>query len=287
VVVWMSLAVALAAPAPALDGVRWTHNGPATLPRDGTAVVEIWATWCGPCIEQLPHLDTLSATYGDQVLITAVSNEDLPTVRAFWKRQGWAPQFAVGTDPSGKAPAGYMRSDSARGIPRAYIVDDGDIVWSGHPGSIDIPLALVVSDRWSPESQAFLRDFRKHLQSYSRTAAAGRAKEATVLGEQILDQAAPLPSMLNAFAWEILTEIPAERRDRAMALRAARTAVAGAPSEPAYLDTLGLALFESGELAEALDVQRRAVSACDAQGADFCAELRQRLAAFTAAQASP
>lgn len=268
--------------APALGVSRWLHGAPVEIADEGVVVVELWATWCGPCIEQLPHLNTLSASYGDKVRIAAISDEKAGTVSGFWERQGWEPGFSVGIDPSGRTTGSYQRIDGARGIPRSYIVDDGRVAWSGHPAQLDGPLAAIVAGDWSPEQAAFLANIRSHYERYFHAAGAGQEKKAAAIGEQIVQHARQMPSLLNELAWNILTVVPAEHRDRPLALRAAQGAVAAAPEDAAYLDTLGLALYQSGDVGQAVSVQRRAVAACDVQGGSFCDELRERLTTFTA-----
>ncbi len=35
-------------------------------------MINIWATWCGPCIEELPHIQQLSKTYGGRVQVVTI-----------------------------------------------------------------------------------------------------------------------------------------------------------------------------------------------------------------------
>src|SRR5690606_4517140 len=35
-------------------------------PSDTTYVVNFWATWCGPCIKELPHFEKLRSEYANQ-----------------------------------------------------------------------------------------------------------------------------------------------------------------------------------------------------------------------------
>jgi thiol-disulfide isomerase/thioredoxin len=87
--------------------------------RGEPVVLAFWATWCGPCKMELPHLDRLYHQYRDRVHFYAVNIEDAqaePTVAAFIKTTGLTIPVAFG----GEAVANQYRVDS---IPHLVILD--------------------------------------------------------------------------------------------------------------------------------------------------------------------
>jgi thiol-disulfide isomerase/thioredoxin len=90
--------------------------------------------------------------------------------------------------------------------------------------------------------------------------------------------------MLNTMAWFVVdpeAKPAIAKKDLKFALMCAERAAEltkGDKLEPAVLDTLGLVLFESGDVARAITVQERAVEL--AKGTDMEAELKGRLEQF-------
>jgi thiol-disulfide isomerase/thioredoxin len=42
--------------------------------RDGKVhLINFWATWCKPCVKELPYIDALTEKYGDDIKVTLVS----------------------------------------------------------------------------------------------------------------------------------------------------------------------------------------------------------------------
>jgi thiol-disulfide isomerase/thioredoxin len=52
-----------------LDGRRWTA---ATL-RGRIVLIDFWATWCAPCLSQIPEVKRLRARHGDRFEVLAIS----------------------------------------------------------------------------------------------------------------------------------------------------------------------------------------------------------------------
>ncbi len=102
-------------------------------------VIDLWATWCGPCVESLPHLDQLSKDFTPAgVKFLAVSVDEAAGRDAVVK---FAAQnrlsIPVALDPDGKLLEAY----GAQGIPYTIVIGkDGKVrkifLGSGHEKEI-------------------------------------------------------------------------------------------------------------------------------------------------------
>ena len=55
--------------------------------RGHPVVVNVWASWCGPCREEFPVLQDLSARYGKEVAFLGVNSEDSEDAAATFLRE--------------------------------------------------------------------------------------------------------------------------------------------------------------------------------------------------------
>lgn len=84
-------------------------------------LLNIWATWCVPCREEMPSLDRLQAKLGGadfRVVPLSVDREGLPAVKAFYEELGLK-ALGIYVDQTGKA----SRQLGAVGIPTTLLVD--------------------------------------------------------------------------------------------------------------------------------------------------------------------
>ena len=88
--------------------------------------INLWATWCGPCIEEMPEIAKLQATLNpDKIAILLISNEQEQIVDAF-ENESNLPLY-IG---QGKMPIVFK----GKGLPSTFIVDNNGIIRYKHAG---------------------------------------------------------------------------------------------------------------------------------------------------------
>ncbi|MFW6303419.1 MAG: redoxin domain-containing protein [Candidatus Sumerlaeota bacterium] len=265
----LTLAAELGDTAPDLKIEEWVKGDAVEIKKGHVYVVEFWATWCPPCRESIPHLTELQKKHRGKATIIGISTEPAGTVEPFVKEKGAEMNYTVAVDKEQGASADYMESFDVNSIPHAFIVDQQKrIVWHGNPlsGDFDTTLEKVVAGKYDLEQAIAERKERekqmKIANTYFESLVAGKEAQAKETGEGILEEYEDSPEFLNMVAWAILTHqaLKDEQRDKALALKMAQRAVEKTESKDAQLlDTLALALYESGKVEQAVDKEKLAI----------------------------
>lgn len=59
--------------------------------KEGKVVfINFWATWCPPCVAEMPDLQELYDSYGDRVSFLFVANDELDRVTSFMDKKGYS-----------------------------------------------------------------------------------------------------------------------------------------------------------------------------------------------------
>ncbi len=119
--------------------------------RGKTVLLNFWATWCGPCVQEMPSLDRLQGRLGsDRFAVVAISvdREGLEVVRPFLAKTQIA-TLASYVDPKGAS----MRAFGVRGLPTTFVIDHTGKD-AGH---------IEGQARWdTPEAEALIRYYLGH-----------------------------------------------------------------------------------------------------------------------------
>ncbi len=88
--------------------------------RNKVVIINFWATWCAPCIEELPSLNKLAEHYPEKLIILAVSNERADTIKNFLMA---FPDFHSNFIPSNIGRKQMLTAFSVRAFPETYILN--------------------------------------------------------------------------------------------------------------------------------------------------------------------
>jgi thiol-disulfide isomerase/thioredoxin len=121
--------------APEISAREWINlNGPATLAglRGKVVLVEFWATWCGPCVECIPHLNELQRKYsGRNFQLLSFVEEGHLTMDPFLKKK--PVEYPIGLESSSLFNYGVP------GFPTAFVIGPaGKVIWHGNSASPEL-----------------------------------------------------------------------------------------------------------------------------------------------------
>lgn len=127
--------VAIGKVAPAYTATR-LDGGLASLDelRGRVVLLNVWATWCAPCREEIPYLQSLHDRHAGNgleivgVSVDAAGSEE--TIREFQRDFGM--KYPIWLDPDERVQTLYL----ALGVPASYLIDrDGVLRWK-HLGTV-------------------------------------------------------------------------------------------------------------------------------------------------------
>lgn len=136
-------APALHHPAPAFEVQTVAGDAFSTAAQAGKPmVINFWATWCGPCRNEMPALEDASKRYADRVSFIGVNQgEDAPTIEAFADELGLT--LPLGIDQKQAVGADLY---NVSGLPTTFFVDGSGVirrVWMGEMNSITLEEGLA------------------------------------------------------------------------------------------------------------------------------------------------
>lgn len=94
--------------------------------RGKVVFLNLWATWCPPCRDEMPSMEKLHRRFADQGLVMlAVSQDEGPRAGVESFVRGLGLSFPILLDPEGRLPGRY----GVTGYPETFLIDrNGRIV---------------------------------------------------------------------------------------------------------------------------------------------------------------
>lgn len=147
-------------PVPAFTVRTLAGDSASVGPDQQLTLLNLWATWCGPCKEEFPELEQLHRDYeakGLRILAVSVDMGNDANVRDFVTDHGAT--FTIGREPQGRVQRLYQTV----GLPETFLIaPDGTLLWRHfgalRPGAVElrrqIDQALGIAGEAAPASRA-------------------------------------------------------------------------------------------------------------------------------------
>lgn len=109
--------------------------------RGEPTVVNFWATWCPPCVEEMPAFESAHQQLGDDVRFVGVDVEDPNEEAALALAEETGVSYLLVRDPD----RSYFQAVKGRGMPLTVLVDGDGTIRHRHNGPLteERLLALV------------------------------------------------------------------------------------------------------------------------------------------------
>jgi thiol-disulfide isomerase/thioredoxin len=128
-------------PAPEITVQRMTGKSVSVSSYRGQVLLlDVWASWCGPCKQELPMLDDIAARLrhkGVEVLAVSVDQERDNVVKFLGSRGRWA--LTIAHDPRGEI-ADRLQPEK---MPTSYIIDRDGIIRYVNDGFVPSDAAAI------------------------------------------------------------------------------------------------------------------------------------------------
>ena len=98
--------------------------------RGRVVYIDFWASWCGPCRQSFPWMETMKSTYEGQGLRIVAVNLDKDRADADKFLNRFHPTFDVRFDPKGELAEFYK----VQGMPSSVLIDRHGVARFTHVG---------------------------------------------------------------------------------------------------------------------------------------------------------
>ena len=139
--------------------VEWLKGNPVTaFDPSKTYIIEMWATWCVPCIAAMPHISELNAKFKDKGVVFIAQNVmeyDREKVTAFVKTKAELADLNVAFSglQNSEFEQRWIKAAGITAIPQTIIVQGNKLMWQTTPYALNEKvLQLLVDHKFSIEA---------------------------------------------------------------------------------------------------------------------------------------
>ena len=122
--------------APDFTAPLYSDGGEISLSelRGKTVIVNFWATWCGPCVKELPHFEEIHNKYGGDIFVVALhSSLVTEDVQTYLDKTAYT--FPFGIDETGEIIKSFGGSTM---LPQTVVIDKNGVITYNAVGSVTL-----------------------------------------------------------------------------------------------------------------------------------------------------
>ncbi len=160
----------------------WLQGTPVTeWEKDKLYIFEFWATWCGPCIKAMPHMEELHQAFKDKpgvqiIGVNVMDHGQTPDdLKKFLAKRDPKLNYTIAADLDGKTTnVHWLKPQEVKGIPEAFAIKNGKLIWRGHPSALSEKLILAMckpdfdSEAFKKSAPDPRRDKERYLQELKK-----------------------------------------------------------------------------------------------------------------------
>jgi cytochrome c biogenesis protein CcmG, thiol:disulfide interchange protein DsbE len=136
---------------PAVEGLGIPAFDKSSLSQGQVTLVNVWASWCGPC--RLEHPFLMELTKRDDIRVVGLNYKDEPeNARRFLGTLG-QPYDAAVADAQGRAAVDW----GVYGVPETFVIDGQGIIRYKFIGPLSAEMVTAVLNPWIEKAKAPLK----------------------------------------------------------------------------------------------------------------------------------
>ncbi len=241
----------------------WLQGTPVThWEKDKVYVFEFWATWCGPCLAAIPHLDkthreVTAKNLNAQIVGVNVRDRASPAMlKQFLAKLRVPPSYTVAVDTKKNTEELWARPRKIVGIPHALAVKNGTVIWAGHPMRLSTELieAMTQPDFGEKKQEETPKEpdtdtLSKRLEELTALYASSDTEEADRELERFLkDETVPVSAKQDAL--NIPCHAALAQKDFQQMNASLHRKAEAFPQDPANLSAVARFILESNKIPE-------------------------------------